>query len=186
MKSLKNQFLISMPSMAESSFSHTVTYICEHDAEGAMGLIINRPTDIPLDEIFNQLEIDGETRAHAKQPIYSGGPVQTDRGFILHRSEELKKWDSTIIIADNISLTTSKDILTAIARDEGPENCLVALGYAGWSPGQLEQELGDNFWILTPASEDIIFNTPFDERLNAAVAQLGISLEQLSPDAGHA
>lgn len=185
MKSLKNQFLIAMPSMAESSFSHTVTYICEHDAEGAMGLIINRPTDIPLNEIFDQLEIDSATRAHAKQPIYSGGPVQTDRGFILHPKDS-KQWDSTINIAGNISLTTSKDILTAIARNEGPEDCLVALGYAGWSPGQLEQELGDNFWILTPASEDIIFNTPCDERLKAAVAQLGISMEQLSPDAGHA
>lgn len=186
MKSLKNQFLISMPSMAESSFSQTVTYICEHDAEGAMGLIINRPTEVPLDEIFEQLEIDNATRAHAKQPIYSGGPVQTDRGFILHESEAHKKWDSTIKIGDNISLTTSKDILAAIARDEGPENCLVALGYAGWSPGQLEQELGDNFWILAPANEDIIFNTPFHDRLQAAVAQLGISMEQLSPDAGHA
>jgi len=185
MKSLKHQFLISMPSMAESSFSHTVTYICEHDSEGAMGLIINRPTDIPLDEIFKQLEIDSGTRAHAKQPIYSGGPVQTDRGFILHPNDS-KQWASTINIAGNISLTTSKDILAAIARDEGPENCLVALGYAGWSPGQLEEELGDNFWILAPASEDIIFNTPSDQRLNAAVGQLGISLEQLSPDAGHA
>lgn len=186
MKSLKNQFLISMPSMAESSFAQTVTYICEHDSEGAMGLIINRPTEIPLDEIFDQLEIDSDTRAHAKQPIYCGGPVQTDRGFILHQSDEQKGWDSTIKISGNICLTTSKDILAAIARDEGPDNCLVALGYAGWSPGQLEQELSDNFWILAPASEDIIFNTPFHERLEAAVAQLGIRIEQLSPDAGHA
>jgi len=184
MKSLKHQFLISMPSMAESSFSHTVTYICEHDAEGAMGLIINRPTDVQLDEIFNQLDINDETRAHASDPIYSGGPVQTDRGFILHPND--KQWESTIKIAGNISLTTSKDILAAIARDEGPQDCLVALGYAGWSPGQLEEELADNFWILAPANEDIIFNTPSEQRLNAAVAQLGISLEQLSPHIGHA
>ena len=184
MKSLKHQFLISMPSMTESNFAHTVTYLCDHDQDGAMGLIINRPTDIPLDEIFNQLDIDDDTRAHARQPIYSGGPVQTDRGFILHPKD--KQWDSTINIAGNISLTTSKDILTAIARDEGPQDCLVALGYAGWSAGQLEEELADNFWIVVPASKDIIFNTPHDERLNAAVAQLGISLEQLSPDSGHA
>lgn len=184
MQSLKNQFLISMPSMAESNFSHTVTYICEHDDEGAMGLIINRPTDIPLDEIFSQLDINSDTRAHGKQPIYSGGPVQTDRGFILHPND--KQWASTIKIAGNISLTTSKDILAAIARDEGPQDCLVALGYAGWSPGQLEQELADNFWILAPANEDIIFNTPHEQRLNAAVAQLGISVEQLSPHSGHA
>lgn len=184
MDSLKHQFLISMPSMAESSFSHTVTYICEHDEEGAMGLIINRPTDIPLDEIFNQLDINSDTRAHASQPIYSGGPVQTDRGFILHPND--KQWDSTIKIAGNISLTTSKDILTAIARDEGPQDSLVALGYAGWGAGQLEQELAENFWILVPANEDIIFNTPNEQRLDAAVAQLGISLEQLSPHSGHA
>lgn len=184
MKSLKHQFLISMPSMAESPFAQTVTYICVHDEGGAMGLIINRPTNIPLDEIFNQLDINSDTRAHAKQPIYSGGPVQTDRGFILHPSD--KQWDSTVNIADNISLTTSKDILTSIARNEGPQDCLVALGYAGWSAGQLEEELADNFWILVPANEDIIFKTPHDERLNAAVGQLGISLEQLSPDSGHA
>lgn len=184
MQSLKNQFLISMPSMAESNFSHTVTYICEHDEEGAMGLIINRPTEIPLDEIFSQLEIGSETRAHGKDPIYSGGPVQTDRGFILHPGG--KKWDSTIQIAGNINLTTSKDILAAIARNEGPKDCLVALGYAGWSPGQLEQELANNLWILAPASEDIIFNTPCHERLDAAIALLGISVEQLSPHSGHA
>ena len=184
MKSLKNQFLISMPSMAESNFSHTVTYICEHDDEGAMGLIINRPTEIPLDEIFSQLEIGSETRAHGDDPIYSGGPVQTDRGFILHPGG--KQWDSTIKIAGNINLTTSKDILAAIARNEGPEDCLVALGYAGWSPGQLKQELANNLWILAPANEDIIFNTPCDQRLDAAMAQLGISVEQLSPHSGHA
>lgn len=184
MSSFKHQFLISMPSMAESHFAHTITYVCDHDEEGAMGLIINRPTDIPLNEIFSQLEIDDNTRAHAHQPIYSGGPVQTDRGFILHPND--KQWDSTINIAGNISLTTSKDILSAIARGEGPSDSLVALGYAGWGAGQLEEELADNFWLIVPASEDIIFNTPHDERLKAAVAQLGIRLEQLSPDSGHA
>lgn len=184
MKSLKHQFLVSMPNMAESGFSQTVTYICEHDEEGAMGIIINRPTDTPLNEIFNQLDIDSDTRAHARQPIYSGGPVQKDRGFILHPKD--KQWESTVNIAGNISLTTSTDILSAIARDEGPEGCLVALGYAGWSPGQLEEELVDNFWILVPADENIIFNTPYDQRLSAAVAQLGIGLEQLSPHSGHA
>jgi putative transcriptional regulator len=182
MQSLKHQFLISMPNMVESSFAHTITYLCDHDENGAMGLIINRPTDIPLDTIFNQLNIDDNTRAHARQPIYSGGPVQTDRGFILHPND--KQWDATVNIAGNISLTTSNDIITAIARNEGPEDCLVALGYAGWSAGQLEEELAGNSWLVVPADEDIIFNTPYHERLNAAVAQLGISLEQLSPHAG--
>ena len=184
MQSLKHQFLISMPSMDESGFSHTVTYICEHDDEGAMGLIINRPTNVALDEIFNQLDIHSVTRTPRSQPSYSGGPVQTDRGFILHSND--CNWESTIKISDHISLTTSKDILTAIARDEGPQNSLVALGYAGWGAGQLEQELADNFWINTPASEEIIFNTPPDKRLDAAMAQLGISLEQISPHSGHA
>lgn len=184
MKSLKNQFLIAMPYMEGSGFSNTVTYICEHDEEGAMGLVINRPTGLSLSEIFEQLEIGSESSPHGFDPIYAGGPVQTDRGFILHANNT--QWESTITIADGISLTTSKDILSSIAKDDGPQDCLVALGYAGWGAGQLEQEIANNYWLIAPASSEIIFNTPHEKRLDAAAELLGINLEQISPDAGHA
>lgn len=182
--SLKNQFLIAMPHMGESGFASTVTYICEHDELGAMGLVINRPTGIALSEIFNQLDITSTDSPHAIDPIYAGGPVQTDRGFILHSSN--KKWDSTLFITEGICLTTSKDILASIARDEGPSECLVALGYAGWGAGQLEQEIANNYWLTAPAKAEIIFHTPYEKRLDAAAHLLGISLEQVSPHAGHA
>lgn len=182
--SLKNQFLIAMPHMQGSGFASTVTYLCEHDEQGAMGLVINRPTGLPLSEIFEQLKIGSEESAHGLDPIYAGGPVQTDRGFILHASN--KRWNSTIDITDQISLTTSKDILASIAQDEGPEDCLVALGYAGWGAGQLEREISDNFWLTAPANTDIIFHTPTEERLQAAADLLGINLERISPLSGHA
>lgn len=170
--------------MEGSGFASTVTYICEHDELGAMGLVINRPTGIALSEIFSQLEIGPDPSPRGVDPIYAGGPVQTDRGFILHSNH--KKWDSTIAITDHISLTTSKDILASIAKDEGPQECLVALGYAGWGAGQLEQEIANNYWLTAPADSQIIFHTPYDKRLGAAAQLLGISLEQVSPDAGHA
>lgn len=182
--SLKNQLLISMPHMRDSGFSNTVTYICEHDEKGAMGLVINRPTDISLCEVFQQLNINSGGSEHNMELIFAGGPVQTDRGFILHGSS--KSWDSTIQVAENISLTTSKDILAYIADAQGPHNCLVALGYSGWGAGQLEEEIANNYWLTVPASSDIIFDLPYEQRLDAAAAQLGINLEQLSPHAGHA
>ena len=182
--SLKNQFLIAMPHMGGSGFASTVTYICEHDELGAMGLVINRPTGIALSEIFNQLNINSDDSLHAIDPIYAGGPVQTDRGFILHSSN--KKWDSTLFITDEICLTTSKDILASISKDDGPEECLVALGYAGWGAGQLEQEIINNYWLTAPANSEIIFHTPYEKRLDAAAHILGISLEQISPQTGHA
>lgn len=182
--SLKNQFLIAMPHMQGSGFASTVTYLCEHDEQGAMGLVINRPTGLPLAEIFEQLKIGSDTSPHGFDPIYAGGPVQTDRGFILHASN--KHWNSTINITDQISLTTSKDILASIAQDEGPQDCLVALGYAGWGAGQLEREIGENYWLTAPASAEVIFKTPTEDRLEAAADLLGINLEQISPLSGHA
>lgn len=182
--SLKNQFLIAMPHMQGSGFASTVTYVCEHDEQGAMGLVINRPIGIALAEIFEQLKIGSDDSPHSLDPIYAGGPVQTDRGFILHANN--RHWDSTINITDQISLTTSKDILASIAQDEGPEECLVALGYAGWGAGQLEREISDNYWLTAPANSDIIFRTPTENRLEAAAELLGINLERLSPLSGHA
>jgi len=180
----KGQFLIAMPYMGGGGFAKTVTYVCEHDDEGAMGLVINRPTGIALDEIFSQLDIEVSCEGKALMPIYAGGPVQTDRGFILHQNTNL--WESTVTVVDDIALTTSKDILASIAKNEGPEDCLVALGCAGWGPGQLEQEMSNNYWLTAPATKEVLFHVPHDKKLEAAASTLGISLEQLSPNAGHA
>jgi putative transcriptional regulator len=170
--------------LTQGIFAHSVTYLCEHTEQGAMGLIINRPIGIALGEILEHLDIDG-VRNHGKDPVMAGGPVQTDRGFVLHRTSE-RQWESTLSITDEISLTTSRDILDALAHNDGPNFALVALGYAGWGAGQLEQELAANSWLTIPADSAIIFNTPTEERFNAAVAKLGIDIAQLAPGAGHA
>jgi putative transcriptional regulator len=184
MTSLKDHFLIAMPSIGDGIFAHSITYICEHNDQGAMGIVINHPLDLSLDEIFEHLEIDNIQSPHNDQ-ILAGGPVHMDRGFVLHRNTEAA-WDSTIRVSDQIALTTSQDILTAIAHDEGPRDSLVALGYAGWSEGQLESELADNAWLTAPADSDIIFNTPIEQRAKAAAAKMGIDLALISPEAGHA
>lgn len=186
--SLRNHFLIAMPSLNEGIFAHSVTYLCEHSEEGAMGIVINRPAGIALGEILEQLKIDGEsgeTLAHTEDPVMVGGPVQTDRGFVLHRNDD-RHWEATLPISDEISLTTSIDILDAMAHDRGPNSALVALGYAGWEAGQLEQEIAANSWLTIPADSDIIFATPIERRLDAAAAKLGIDLALLAPGAGHA
>ncbi|MFA7554558.1 MAG: YqgE/AlgH family protein [Spongiibacteraceae bacterium] len=181
---LKGHFLIAMPSMAEGIFANSITYLCEHSEEGAMGIVINHPLDISLDDIFQHLNIDNIQSAHHDR-VLAGGPVHMDRGFVLHcRSDE--SWDSTIHISDQIALTTSQDILAAIAQDKGPKQSLVALGYAGWGKGQLEMELTANAWLTAPADYDIIFNTPIELRAKAAAAQLGVDLALISPVAGHA
>ena len=182
--SLKDQFLVAMPSMDQSVFAQSVTYICEHDDEGAMGLIINRPSGIALGEVLQQLNIQPNNQDLQQQMIYSGGPVQTDRGFILHAGG--RKWDATLPLGSNMNLTTSKDILTSIAHEDGPEDCLVALGYAGWGAGQLEHEMANNLWINAPGDSDIIFRVACEDRLEAASSSLGIDLSRISSDAGHA
>lgn len=183
-ESLKDHFLVAMPSLTEGIFAHSVTYLCEHNEHGAMGLIINRPMGVALGEILEHLDIDN-VRNHGTDPVMAGGPVQTDRGFVLHRTSE-RQWESTLPITDEISLTTSRDILDALAHNEGPDCALVALGYAGWGAGQLESELAANSWLTIPADSAIIFNTPAEKRLNAAAAKLGIDLALLAPGAGHA
>jgi putative transcriptional regulator len=181
--SLKDHFLIAMPALTEGPFAHSLTYICEHTEHGAMGIVINHPMDIQLEEILEQLHIDHDRHDH-QQPVLAGGPVQMDRGFILHSGDQ--HWSSTLAITDSVSLTTSQDILKAIAHHDGPNDQLVALGYAGWSAGQLEQELANNAWLTVPADSDIIFNIPASQRLQAATDKLGIDLNLLAPDAGHA
>lgn len=181
---LTNQFLIAMPALEDPNFSHTVTFICEHNTEGALGLIINRPLDMQLDEIFRHMDLDTASPEARHIPIHLGGPVQQDRGFVLH--EPLGDWEATLKVTDRIGITSSNDILTALAHDAGPDKCLVTLGYAGWGAGQLEQELANNAWLSGPADPDILFRTADEDRWKAAAASLGVDLDLLSGDAGHA
>ncbi len=182
--SLTNQFLIAMPGLQDANFHHTVTYLCQHGREGAMGIVINRPSGLRLNDILEQLEISDSALSSAEQPIYIGGPVQTDRGFVLHSSGS--EWDSTLQITPAISITTSRDILDAIAQGKGPEKSLIALGYAGWGVGQLEQEMSANAWLNGPAPEHVLFDLPAEARWEAAAKALGIDLNLLSGEAGHA
>ena len=181
---LRDHFLLAMPGLDEGIFAHSVTYICEHGEAGAMGIVINRELDLNLAEIFEHLNIDAPAR-FGDMPVMSGGPVQTDHGFILHRPGS-SDWDATLRVTPDMLLTTSQDILRAIAAGEGPGEYLVALGYAGWSAGQLEEEVSRNSWLTLPADHGIIFNTPPEQRLQAAAAALGIDMNLISARAGHA
>jgi putative transcriptional regulator len=181
---LSNHFLIAMPALEDANFYRTVTYVCEHNAQGAMGIVINRPLDISLGDILEQMEITTSSPGTSKQAIFSGGPVQTERGFVLHTPDG--DWESTLQITPEISITTSRDILEAIAEEKGPEQSLVALGYAGWGEGQLEEEMSANAWLSGPADSQIIFNLPSEERWQAAAQILGVDMNLMSGDAGHA
>lgn len=181
---LTNQFLIAMPSLADPNFSHTVTYICAHSEEGAMGIVINRPLSFGLGEVLSQMQMQAADPRINEIPVYQGGPVQKDRGFILFRPNA--QWSSSLEIGGDVGVATSRDILEAISRGEGPSETLVALGYAGWSGGQLEQEILDNAWLLTPASEEIMFKVPPADRWRSAAALLGIDIGAMSSQAGHA
>lgn len=181
---LTNHFLIAMPGLMDSNFRRTVTYICEHNEGGAMGIVLNRPTELQLEDILEQLEIETRDPEQGARTIYVGGPVQTERGFVLHADDS--DWDSTLHVAPGISVTTSRDILEAMARGAGPKSALVALGYAGWEGGQLEEELASNAWLSGPADKQIIFDLPADQRLQAAASLLGVDLNLIPGDAGHA
>lgn len=179
---LRNHFLIAMPSLNESIFSHTITYICDHSENGAMGLVINQPLNLNMAELYQQLDCDGHHDASA--PILSGGPVQPERGFILHSGEQV--WDSSLRVSADIVLTASRDVIEAISLNQGPQQYLVALGYAGWGAGQLEAEIADNAWLTVAADSSIVFDTPIDQRWTAASRILGIDLNLISGTAGHA
>lgn len=184
--SLKDQFLIAMPTLADPNFAKTLTYICEHGEHGAMGIVINRPSDLHLGDIFEHMSIEQGQPACAKDPVYIGGPVEEERGFVLHTPTSGTVWDSTLAINDQISVTTSRDILEAMAHGQGPSRSLVALGYAGWGAGQLEEELQHNSWLSGPADLDILFELPSQQRWKAAAGLLGVDLNLLSAEAGHA
>ncbi len=182
--SLTNHFLIAMPALTDPNFFHAVTYICEHNEEGAMGIMVNRPIELQLTDVFEQLDIKVTDGNLSEQHVYIGGPVQTDRGFVLHTATST--WDSTLKVAPEISVTTSRDILEAIAIGKGPDQALVALGYAGWGPGQLESEIAGNAWLSGPADNNIIFRLENGARWQAAADLLGVDITLMSGEAGHA
>lgn len=181
---LKNHFLIAMPHMADPNFAQTVTFLVEHNEQGAMGLVINRPNGLNLADVLEQLRPETLPPALCQSlPIFNGGPVQTDRGFVLHPAGP--QFQATLELGE-LALSTSQDVLFAIADGHGPDQHLIALGYAGWEAGQLEDELINNVWLTCPADPRIIFETPHDQRLAAAAARLGINLSLLTSQAGHA
>lgn len=182
--SLKNHFLIAMPSLNDSFFYHSVIYLCDHDDEGAVGLIINRPTQITLDELLNHINIHTDSKHLKATPILFGGPLHKSQGMVLHDSAG--KWDTSTQVADNIFLTTSTDILKDISADNGPEHILIALGYAGWGAGQLEEEIADNSWLTVAANDEVLFKTPSKQRWLAAASLLGVDINLLSNTVGHA
>jgi putative transcriptional regulator len=179
-----NQLLIAMPSLADPNFSRTVTLICEHNEHGALGVVVNRPTEVRLSELLDHLELTAANLDVASAPVYAGGPVQLDRGFILHTP--LGTWESTLKISAELGLTTSLDILAAVAAGHGPKHSLIALGYAGWGAGQLEQEIADNAWLTVPNDSKILFELPVEHRWQAAAEKLGVDLNLMAGDAGHA
>ena len=181
---LTNQFLIAMPAMTDSYFAKSLVYVCEHNERGALGIIINRPLDITLGKLFVRVGIPLESPLFDAMPVYFGGPVQTDRGFVLHRP--VGAWQAMLRVTDHIALTSSRDVLQAIGKEGQPQDLIVSLGYAGWSAGQLENEMLQNTWLSVPASESILFELPFEERLPAAMQTLGINFSSLSLLAGHA
>jgi putative transcriptional regulator len=182
---LKHHFLIAMPNMVDPNFAGTVVYICEHNDKTALGLVINRPTDLTLEKLFDKIDLKLEISPWKDEPVFFGGPVQTERGFVLHQPPG--NYGSSLHVSDDIALTTSKDVLEALAEGSGPRRLLVTLGYAGWGAGQLENEIAHNAWLTVPADPAVIFETPAHERLQAALRLLGIDDGmQLSGLAGHA
>jgi putative transcriptional regulator len=188
---LTNQFLIAMPGMGEGTFAGTVIYMCEHTEKGALGLVINKPIDITLKSLFEKVELSLDRDDLAEVPVYFGGPVQTERGFVLHEQISLEghggsPYNSSLKIEGGLEMTTSKDVLEAISSGAGPKKVLVTLGYSGWAAGQLEDEMSRNGWINVDAEPGIIFDTPVGQRYDKALSLLGIDIGRLSSDAGHA
>ena len=182
---LGNHLLIAMPSLADPNFSQTVTLVCEHSEHGALGIVLNRPLDMRLGDVLEQLSLPSADPRLAGGAVLRGGPVQPDRGFVLHRPTG-HSWDSTLEVSDSIHVTTSRDILEAISRGEGPPEASMALGYAGWDAGQLEEEVRHNSWLTAPCDEGIVFSIPFEQRWSAAARLLGVDLSRISHLSGRA
>ena len=189
---LTNQFLIAMPGMGDDTFRGSVIYLCEHNERGALGLVINKPIDIKLKNLFEKVELTLDRPDLADEPVYFGGPVQTERGFVLHEklggegADGGGHYNSSLQIPGGLEMTTSKDVLEALSHGAGPKKVLVTLGYAGWGAGQLEEEIGRNGWLTVDAAPEVIFDTPVEARYERALALLGIDPRMLSQEAGHA
>lgn len=182
--SLANHFLIAMPSVSDPDFEHSVIYLCEHHVQGTVGLIVNRPMDYPLQLVFDQLKIVPKIPKQNQLPLLFGGPVQQERGFVIHREEGA--WKSSLVLREDVTVTTSNDIIRAIASNQGPEDVLVALGYASWTEKKLEQELMNNQWLVCPFHAELLYDVPFAERWEYAGRLLGVKMNELSIYTGHA
>ena len=181
---LANQLLIALPTLADSPFERSVALICQHDGEGAMGVVVNRPSEYTLGEVFQQMGIDSSDERLCAQAVLAGGPVHPERGFVLHDGS--REWDSSLAVGDDLYVTTSRDILEAMARGEGPRRVTVALGCAGWGAGQLESELVDNSWLTAPADAELLFALPLAARWQAAAGRIGVDMSRLTDYSGHA
>lgn len=181
---LTGHFLIAMPAMADRNFARTLTLVCEHNDQGALGVIVNRPIDMSLEDLFERIDMTLDSPRFQSQPVYFGGPVQTDRGFVLHRP--VGEFQSSIDIGNGLALTSSRDVLQSLGGENEPDEVLVTLGYAGWQAGQIEWELSQNAWLTVRADPQIIFGLPPEERLIAAMQLLGVDFASLSEVAGHA
>jgi len=179
-----NHLLIAMPTLADPNFSHTVTLICEHTEKGALGIVLNKPLPMKLSDVLSQMKLEPRDEQIAAQHRLRGGPLHNDRGFVLHRPGG--EWDATHRVSDFIQVTTSRDILAAMARGEGPSNAFIALGYASWEAGQLEREIRDNAWLTVPANESVVFDLPFEERWQRSWRLLGVDVDKVSLVAGNA
>ena len=181
---LSNQLLVALPALHDDHFARSVTLVCQHDGDGAMGVMINRASEYTLGEVLQQMGISSDNEALQSQIVLAGGPVHPERGFVLHDGD--REWDSTLTVGDGLFLTTSRDVLEALARGDGPTQSVVALGCAGWGAGQLEQELIDDSWLMVPAGRDVLFDLPLDQRWQAAAGSIGIDLVNYASHSGHA
>ena len=182
--SLTNHLLIAMPTLADPNFSKTITVICEHTKAGALGIVVNKPLPMKLSDVLLQMNLEAGTDAIASKPVLRGGPVYTDRGFVLHRPGG--QWDHSHKVSDMVQVTTSRDVLAAMARGEGPEDAFIALGYAGWEAGQLEHEIKENSWLSMPIDARVVFELPYEDRWSAVWRFLGIDKDTMSRVSGHA
>lgn len=182
--SLARQLLIALPALDDPNFSRTVSLICQHDEHGAMGIVINRASEYSVGELFAQIRIEGGAPELLAQPVLAGGPVHAERGFVLHDGE--REWDSSVRLPGGLALTTSRDVLEAMARGDGPAQAVVALGCAGWGAGQLEQEISENSWLLAPSDDDLLFRLPLEQRWQAAAGLVGVNLMNMTHYSGRA
>ena len=181
--SLADHLLVALPSLTDPTFARTVSLICQHDENGAMGVLVNQPSEYTLGDVLAQMEITTDSPDLRGQIVLNGGPVHPERGFVIH--DDARSWDSSLAVGEGVYLTTSRDILEAMARGEGPRNALVTLGCAGWSEGQLESELGENSWLTVPADTELLFSTPFEQRWQGAASRIGVDLFLLTDYSGH-